>query len=208
MCGVPRVSDEHLAARRQQILDAARRCFLRNGFHATAMQDVINEAGLSVGAVYRYFRSKHELVTSIAESVLDGADELFGALAGAEPPPPMLDVVDQALEFVDSQLGPDGAFRLAVQVWSESLRDPALADFVSRMYAGLRGHFVTLARHARQAGELPPDADPEAVGAVLFGLIPGYALQRLLSDGPDRHTYLAGVRAMLEPHVGNPDPAR
>ncbi|MEO3743910.1 TetR/AcrR family transcriptional regulator [Plantactinospora sp. B5E13] len=205
---MPRVSDEHLAARRQQILDAAWRCFLRNGFHATSMQDVINEAGLSVGAVYRYFRSKHELVTSIAESVLDGADELFGALAAAEHPPPLLEVADRALEFVDSQLGPDGAFRLAVQVWSESLRDPALADFVSRMYAGFRGHFVTLARRAREAGELPPDADPEAVGAVLFGLLPGYALQRLLSAGPDRQTYLTGLRAMLDQHVGHAGPAR
>ncbi|MEE6259567.1 TetR/AcrR family transcriptional regulator [Plantactinospora sonchi] len=199
---MPRVSDEHLAARRQQILDAARVCFLRNGFHATSMQDVINEAGLSVGAVYRYFRSKHELVTSIAESVLDGADELFETLARAEPPPPLLDVVDRALEFVDSQLGPDGAFRLAVQVWSESLRDPVLADFVARMYAGLRSHYVTLARRAVHSGELPPDADPEAVGAVLIGLVPGYALQRLLSAGPDRHTYLAGVRAMVDPHLG------
>ena len=60
MRAMPRVSDEHLAARRQQILDAARACFLRNGFHATSMQDVIGEAGLSVGAVYRYFKSKNE----------------------------------------------------------------------------------------------------------------------------------------------------
>ena len=65
--GVPRVSEAHLAARRQQILDAARTCFLRNGFHQTSMQDVIREAGLSVGAVYRYFPSKNDLITALAE---------------------------------------------------------------------------------------------------------------------------------------------
>jgi AcrR family transcriptional regulator len=194
---VPRVSDEHLAARRQQILDAARRCFLRNGFHATSMQDVISEAGLSVGAVYRYFRSKHELIISIAESILDGADALFATLATAEPPPPLVDALDQALEFVEAQTGPDGVFLLAIQVWAESLRDPQLADFVARMYDGRRSHFVTLARRAQQTGELPADADPEAVGAVLFGLIPGFALQRVLAAGPDRKTYLTGVRALL-----------
>src|SRR5262249_59255610 len=58
---VPRVSEAHLAARRQQILDAARACFLRNGFHATSIQDVIAEGGLSVGAVYRYFKSKNDI---------------------------------------------------------------------------------------------------------------------------------------------------
>nr|BFE67761.1 hypothetical protein GCM10020092_010620 [Actinoplanes digitatis] len=58
MCGVPRVSEDHLTARREQILAAARLCFLRNGLHNTSMQDLIQEAGLSVGAVYRYFKSK------------------------------------------------------------------------------------------------------------------------------------------------------
>ncbi|MFY1675161.1 TetR/AcrR family transcriptional regulator [Plantactinospora sp. WMMB334] len=194
---MPRVSEEHLAARRQQILDAARRCFRRNGFHATSMQDVINEAGLSVGAVYRYFGSKHELVTSIAESVVDGADELFATLATAEPPLPLIDALDRALEFIESQTGPDGVFPLAVQVWAESLRDPALAEFVARVYSRFRSRFVVLARRAQQAGELPADADAEAAGAVLFGVIPGFALQRVLTGGPDPKTYLDGVTALL-----------
>ncbi|GAB3969170.1 TetR/AcrR family transcriptional regulator [Plantactinospora veratri] len=194
---MPRVSDEHLAARRQQILDAARRCFLRNGFHATSMQDVISEAGLSVGAVYRYFGSKQELVTAIAESVLDGADQLFEKLASAEPPLPLIEALDRALAFVESQTGPDGVFPLAIQVWAESLRDPALAEFVARLYGRFRSRYVELARRAQQAGELPADADVEAVGAALFGLIPGFALQRILVAGPDSRTYLDGVRALL-----------
>ncbi|HEY9407971.1 MAG TPA: helix-turn-helix domain-containing protein, partial [Jiangellaceae bacterium] len=52
---MPRVSEAHLAARRDQILQAAWTCFARDGFHATSMQDVFAEAGLSAGAVYRYF---------------------------------------------------------------------------------------------------------------------------------------------------------
>ncbi|WP_422771822.1 TetR/AcrR family transcriptional regulator [Plantactinospora sp. WMMC1484] len=194
---MPRVSDEHLAARRQQILDAAQRCFRRNGFHATSMQDVINEAGLSVGAVYRYFGSKHELVTSIAESVLDDADEIFVALTEAAPPLPLIEALDRALRFIEAQTGPEGIFRFAIQVWAESLRDPALAEFAARLYGRVRSRFVALARRAQQAGELSADADPEAVGAVLFGLMPAFALQRVLTGGPDPKTYLDGVTALL-----------
>jgi AcrR family transcriptional regulator len=195
---MPRVSDEHLAARRQQILDAARRCFLRDGFHATSMHDVIAEAGLSVGAVYRYFKSKNDLVTEIAEGVIGGAGGMFRELAEREPPLRLVDSVDRALEYIDGETGPQGAFRLALPVWAESLRDPALGAFIAAKYAQIHGHFVQIARRAREAGELPADADVAAVGAVLFGMMPGYALQRVLSDGPDRKTYLDGVRALLD----------
>jgi AcrR family transcriptional regulator len=197
LCGVPRVSKEHLAARRQQILDAARRCFLRDGFHNTSMQDVIAEAGLSVGAVYRYFPSKNDLITAIAQSVIGGADGVFADLAAADPPLPLVEVLDRALTYVDTQTGPDGALRLAVQVWSEAQRDPALAEFVTTTYTRFRNHFVAIARRAHDAGELPPDADPETVGPALFGLVPGYFMQRILTGSPDRHSYLAGVRALL-----------
>ena len=75
MWGVPRVSADHLTARREQILAAARACFLRNGLHTTSMQDLIREAGLSVGAVYRYFKSKNEIINAIAETVAEMRDK-------------------------------------------------------------------------------------------------------------------------------------
>ncbi|RKR88617.1 TetR family transcriptional regulator [Micromonospora pisi] len=195
---MPRVSDEHLAARRQQILDAARRCFLRNGFHNTSMQDVITEADLSVGAVYRYFKSKNELITSIAESVIGSADQVFVEIAQHDPPLSLDEALDRALAFVDTQTGPDGVLRIAIQVWAESLRDPALAEFVAEKYTRFRGQFAVIAERARDIGELPPHTDPEATGAALFGLIPGYFLQRVLTGGPDHATYLDGVRTLLE----------
>lgn len=55
---MPKVSDAHLEARREQILDAAEACFSREGFHQTSMQDICREAELSPGAVYRHFSSK------------------------------------------------------------------------------------------------------------------------------------------------------
>ncbi|MDG4822767.1 TetR/AcrR family transcriptional regulator [Asanoa sp. WMMD1127] len=193
---MPRVSEAHLAARRQQILDAARRCFMRDGFHNTSMQDVIAEAGLSVGAVYRYFKSKNDLITSIAESVLGDASAMFEDLARHEPALSPTEAVERAIEFVDRQTGPDGLLRIALQVWAEAMRDPVLAEFVADAYGRMRGHFVLLATRARDAGKLPADADVDAVGAVLFGMVPGYALQRILSAGPGPKAYLDGVRTL------------
>ena len=102
--GVPRVSEAHLAARRQQILDAARTCFLRNGFHQTSMQDVISEAGLSVGAVYRYFPSKNDLITALAEQVID-ADRRPASTSSSrqDPPPPLADAMQRATDLVTAR---------------------------------------------------------------------------------------------------------
>lgn len=197
MCPVPRVSDDHLAARRRQILDAARVCFMRDGFHTASMQDVIAEAGLSVGAVYRYFKSKNELIAAIAEEVVSGLTEQFGAMIRDEPDLPLVDALDRALQLLDTQTGPDGSFRLAMQVWAAAALDPELRQVLAARYAAVRLIFADLARAARDRGELAPDADVDAVAAVLFGAMPGYGVQHVLTGKPDRPTYLAGLQALL-----------
>lgn len=100
----------------------------------------------------------------------------------------MIEVVKRALGFIDAQAG------LAIQVWG---RGNARSGAGSRN----RSNFVELARKAQKRGELPKTADPEAVGAVLFRLMPAYALQRALTGTPDWATFLAGLTALLEPHI-------
>ena len=192
---MPRVSESHLAARREQILDAARVCFLRNGFHATSMQDVIAQAGLSVGAVYRYFPSKAEIVEAIAEQYSTQVFAAFAALA--ERDAPLATVMEAAVDIVDEATGPEGPMRLAVQVWSEALRDERIAATVNTIYSRFRGHFEAMAARAVATGELPAGTDARAVGAALFSLTIGYGLQKLLTGGPDRTVYRAGVRVIL-----------
>ncbi|MDL1899078.1 helix-turn-helix transcriptional regulator [Anaerolineae bacterium CFX7] len=46
------------AARKAQILDAAAAVFARKGFYQASMDDIVEEAGLSKGALYWYFKSK------------------------------------------------------------------------------------------------------------------------------------------------------
>jgi AcrR family transcriptional regulator len=194
---VPRVSAEHLTARREQILDAARACFLRNGFHQTSMQDVTREANLSVGAVYRYFPSKTDLITAIAEQVIEQIAAVFDEILAEEPPPPLVTALERAIDLVTVNSGPDGVLPLALQIWSEATTDPALASFVDKVYRRIREILVTLARRAIERGDLPPGTDPYEIGVVLFALMPGYALQRILTGGPEPDVFKAGLRALL-----------
>ena len=64
---MPRLSEKTREKRRQHILTSAWRCFSRDGFHATSIEDVIAATGMSSSAVYRYFRSKEEIIRASAE---------------------------------------------------------------------------------------------------------------------------------------------
>src|SRR3954462_3215845 len=75
---MPKVTEEHVDARRRQILSAALRCFARAGFHRTTMQDIFREADLSPGAVYSYFKGKDELIGAITLTIVGFIGESAG----------------------------------------------------------------------------------------------------------------------------------
>ena len=54
-------------AKRQQIIDGARRVFIDMGFDAASMNDITREAGVSKGTIYVYFASKEELFEALIE---------------------------------------------------------------------------------------------------------------------------------------------
>jgi TetR/AcrR family transcriptional regulator, transcriptional repressor of aconitase len=56
---------------------------LRDGFHETSMQDLFAEAGLSAGAVYRYFSSKDDMVLAIAEQSMREVIAMIHSFAAA-----------------------------------------------------------------------------------------------------------------------------
>jgi AcrR family transcriptional regulator len=56
--------------RRQQIIVAAKRVFSKKGFSRTTMEDIANEAELSPGTLYLYFKNKDELYASLSLRIL------------------------------------------------------------------------------------------------------------------------------------------
>lgn len=125
--GMPKRSQEYRDARKDQILAAAKRCFVRNGFHETSMQDLFAEIGLSSGAVYRYFASKEDVILAIAEENLREVVTLLHSLAAEPHGEGIGSTLSTALDLIrhknqDGTLGP-----LALLVWAEVLRNPPVA---------------------------------------------------------------------------------
>ncbi len=80
---MPKISEQQRQARRDQILAAVWRCFLRKGVHGTSMEDLIRESGLSAGAVYLYYKSKHELILAAISTYMGQLGGYLAARADA-----------------------------------------------------------------------------------------------------------------------------
>ncbi|WP_433873426.1 TetR/AcrR family transcriptional regulator [Saccharopolyspora sp. CA-218241] len=64
---MPRVSQDHLAARRRQIVDGARTCFARFGYEGATVRRLEEATGLSRGAIFHHFKDKESLFLALAE---------------------------------------------------------------------------------------------------------------------------------------------
>jgi AcrR family transcriptional regulator len=74
---MPKVTQEHVEARRAQILEGARRCFARWGYDGATVPRLEREIDLSHGAIFNYYRSKLDLFIALAEEDHDRFHELW-----------------------------------------------------------------------------------------------------------------------------------
>jgi AcrR family transcriptional regulator len=173
---MPKVSQEYRDARREQILAAGRRCFLRDGFHATSMQDLFAEAGLSSGSVYRYFASKDDLIIAIAEDNMRDVGALIHGLSVDQRSTSIGDALAEVLVLLARKNAESGLGGLAVQVWGEALRNPEVAQRFNQLLTQLRIDLATIVSQRQSAGHLPRDVDPAAVATLLISTVAGHIL--------------------------------
>jgi AcrR family transcriptional regulator len=74
---MPKVTPEHVEARRAQILEGARRCFARWGYDGATVPRLEREIGLSHGAIFNYYRSKLDLFIALAREDHDRFHEFW-----------------------------------------------------------------------------------------------------------------------------------
>ncbi len=181
---MPRLSEQTRAKRRQHILTSAWTCFSRGGFHATSMDDVIAATGMSSSAVYRYFRSKDELIAATVDEGLAKVRGIFVAVLGRDPCPTPAETLSLLVAELDSRThNPDyDITRIALQTWAEALRDPLLQQRARSLYRETLDHITELVDRWRERGHLPPESDTHAAAATLFSLMHGLIVMHHLVD--------------------------
>ena len=159
--------------KRQAILDAAIRVFARQGYHATRVSDIADEAGVAYGLVYHYFRSKEAVMTELFMerwSLLLSAGEEVQASAAS--PRHKLDQI--AGFIVDSyRREPELMKVIIIEVTraANSFGRTHLPE-INRAY----DQVATIVRQGQSSGEFRTDIDADFVGMSFYG-----AVEQLLS---------------------------
>jgi AcrR family transcriptional regulator len=116
-------------ARRLQLLRAAQEVFVAQGFHAAAMDDIADRAGVSKPVLYQHFPGKRELYLALLEQQVDElTDRVRQAMAGTEDNRTRVDgAVGAYFDFIDAE---GEAFRLVFE--SDLRNDPDVRRLADR----------------------------------------------------------------------------
>src|SRR4029450_11102318 len=151
------VPNKSRAAPRREILEAAGRCFGERGFHSTSMQDFFAASGLSAGLVYRYFRSKDELLAELAAEALEQLHASVEEATAAAERPGTEEVLARLLRTIDELDTRERIARVAVHVWGEALVNPAVGSAFTAEIVRLQAAMERLVATAQADGQLDPD---------------------------------------------------
>src|SRR3712207_9494784 len=126
---VRRTSRLPRGARRLQLLQAAQEVFVAHGFHAAAMDDIADRAGVSKPVLYQHFPGKRELNLALLEQQVDElTDRVRQAMAGTEDNRERVHgAVGAYYAFIDAE---GEAFRLVFE--SDLRNDPEVRRVVDR----------------------------------------------------------------------------
>ncbi|GAA4842241.1 TetR/AcrR family transcriptional regulator [Saccharopolyspora rosea] len=193
---MPRVSQQYKDDQRAEILAAARRCFVRNGFHRTSMQDVFTEAGRSAGAVYRYFPKKEDMIVGVATQNLDDVTEVLRtALTRVDGERGVGEVMADLLEAVIERHHDKQLATVALMVWSEALRNPALAERLEAATVRMSQDMAALVRERQQAGTWT-GAPADVLARVILSILPGFLFNLALLGPSGVAGFPDAVRAL------------
>ncbi len=169
-----RVTQAHLDARREDILEAARMLFLNRGFAGVTMQEIASEAGISTGAIYRYYSSKDELAQAFFEQCAgDGPASMIRQVAPEAPPVERLHKILAAVQHMWSENQGEHIIG-EIQTSLAAIRQPEdVGSFVHNAREQLYEALIEIIEEGQQVGEIDSAFDPRALAMTLNAFVVG-----------------------------------
>jgi AcrR family transcriptional regulator len=177
---VPPRAGIHEAARRAQILRAARACIVRLGYERTTVRGVAQEAQVSTGTLVHYFKDKDTMLeAALLDKVQDTGIAFRAALTGAQS-------AWERLERLVSASLPDtnevrDEWRLWLTFWGEVTRNERLRAVSEKQYRRWTRFLARIIAEGCASGEFAV-VDPQTTATQIAALIDGLAIQATLQN--------------------------
>ncbi len=163
------------AERKQQIFQAALACFGRKGYHLTTMDDIVQESGLSKGALYWYFKGKKELFLSLFQEVIEQLGETWQSIT-----------VNQDASATDKLLATIALFRnelremvplfgVMMEAWALTRHDEEVENLFRGFYQPYLQMMTQIIKEGVASGEFHTGSTT-AMALVVMTLYDGIAL--------------------------------
>jgi AcrR family transcriptional regulator len=183
---VPKVTQEHLDARRAEILDGARRAFAEHGYEGATVAKLEEATGLSRGAIFHYFENKNDLFVELAMEM----NTRFGDI-----------LLEEGLHEAFRALAAESPEWLAVLIETES-RMRHDEDFVRRLEAKATDASPRIQNwfaDEQKAGRLRSDISAQEIGRYVTSVLNGLALRVAGGDPFDIEAMLVLLNAAVRP---------
>lgn len=164
--------------RKLEIVEAAVICFIEKGYHQTGVRDIVGQAGISLGNLYNHFKGKEAILVFIAEIEVEELSDVMERLSGNDDPYATLEWF--VAEYTAYVVRPENAL-LGVEVLTESLRNPIIADVFGRNRNRLIAALAGCLTRGSEAGVFSPQVDHHMVACLILDALEGHGLRSLSS---------------------------
>jgi TetR/AcrR family transcriptional regulator len=147
--------------KRQRVLFSAKRIFANQGYTGANVNDIAKQAGISVGALYKYFRSKEDIFLAIIEASRERLESTLDAILEGEPS--FFGRVESILRAaVESSAADPDMVRIYIACTTQELA-PLAAELAAKIETAAVAKYSEMVARARATGEIdPPCGDLEA----------------------------------------------
>lgn len=172
----PRVSEEYKKQKKASLLEAAKQVFIRKGYHQATMQDIMDEAGVSRGALYAYFEDIEHVYLELLELEdqkeisFFSEDEQTASWRRLEEwigkQQQMIERADQTLVLANLEFFMSARFRKQKDHY----------PYITSRYERITEAFTGFVRQGTESGMFNPQVSPESIARCLVSFMDGLML--------------------------------
>lgn len=205
MAKTTKVPQQRAIKTHRRIVDAAYQVFARRGYAQATVDEIAEEAGVSMGALYHHFVSKEELFRAILDEHMREEELQLGVLV---PAATFRETLERFIVFwLDHLRTKHTSDPLFMELWAQATREPWAREAVIAFFRRGEDLLTEAFRLAQDAGAIRDDLDVEAAATLVYATMEGVAvLWAVDSEGTDLSRLQAPWVDLIERFVASDSP--